>query len=106
MISTGTFSVKAWATPGKAFSMPGPPGRRRHCAGRKDARIAVRDADADALLPAQDGADVELGAGLDQRLRIAGEEFGTLALENFATMAAPFMGRVPFWITGGVRAIR
>jgi hypothetical protein len=24
MISTGTFSVKAWATPGKAFSMPGP----------------------------------------------------------------------------------
>ncbi len=46
--------------------------------------IAVGDADADALLPAQDRTDVERGAGLDQRIaRIAGEEFGALALEDF-----------------------
>jgi hypothetical protein len=49
-----------------------------------DARIAVRDAHADALLPAQDGADVELGTGLDQRVaRIAGEELGALPPEDF-----------------------
>ncbi len=49
-----------------------------------DARIAVGDADADALLPAQDRADVDCRAGLDHRIaRIAGEEFGALALENF-----------------------
>ena len=49
-----------------------------------DAGIAVGHADADALLPAQDGPDVERGAGLDQRIaRIAGEELGSLAPENF-----------------------
>ncbi len=49
-----------------------------------DAREAVGHADADALLPAEDGADVDLGAGVDQRVaRIAGEEFGALALQDF-----------------------
>jgi hypothetical protein len=49
-----------------------------------DARIAVRQADADALLPAQDRTDVERRAGLDQRIaRVAGEEICTLAPENF-----------------------
>ncbi len=48
-----------------------------------DAREAVGDADADALLAAQDGADIELGAGVDHRItRIAGEEFRPLALED------------------------
>ena len=49
-----------------------------------DAGVAVGQAHADALLPAQDGTDVERGAGLDQRVaRIAGEKLGALALENF-----------------------
>ena len=49
-----------------------------------NARIAIRHADADAFLPAQDRPDVELGTGFDQRIaRIAGEERGSLALENF-----------------------
>ena len=49
-----------------------------------DAGVAVRDADADALLPAQDGADIERGARLDQRIaRIAGQELRALALEDF-----------------------
>src|SRR5215467_10091972 len=48
-----------------------------------DARESVRHADADALLPAQNGADVDRGARLDQRVaRIAGEELGALALED------------------------
>ncbi len=72
--------------PGNAFSMPGPA-----CAANTPLRlprlmrdVAVRDADADALLPAQDGADVERGAGLDQRIaRIAGEELRAFALEDF-----------------------
>jgi hypothetical protein len=45
-----------------------------------NARIAVCNAYADALLTAQDGPDVELGTGLDQRIaRIAAEKLGTLA---------------------------
>ena len=49
-----------------------------------DARITVGDADADAFLPAQDRADVDCRTGFDHRIaRIAGQEFGTLTLENF-----------------------
>ena len=49
-----------------------------------DARIAVGDADADALLPAQDRADVDRRARLDHLIaRITGEKFGAFALENF-----------------------
>ena len=49
-----------------------------------DAGIAVGEADADALLPAQDRADVERRARLDDRVaRIAGEELRALALEDF-----------------------
>ena len=45
-----------------------------------DTGIAVREADADALLPAQNRTDVERGAGLDQRVAgIAGEELRSLA---------------------------
>jgi hypothetical protein len=48
-----------------------------------DARIAVRDTNADALLPAKDGAHVERGAGLDQRIaRVAGQEARAFALED------------------------
>ncbi len=48
-----------------------------------DARIAVRHADADALLPAEDRPDVELRTGLDQRIaRIARQKGGSLALED------------------------
>ena len=48
-----------------------------------DAAEAVGDADADALLPAQNRADVDRRAGLDHRVaRIAGQKFGALALEN------------------------
>jgi hypothetical protein len=51
---------------------------------RADAAEAVGHADAHALLPAEDGADVELGAGIDQRIaRVAGEKLGPLALEDF-----------------------
>src|SRR5262249_58932773 len=40
-----------------------------------DTGIAVRQADADALLPAENRTDVERGAGLDQRIAgIAGED--------------------------------
>ena len=49
-----------------------------------DARIAVGNADADALLTAQDRANVDRRAGLDHGIaRIAGQEFRALALENF-----------------------
>jgi len=49
-----------------------------------DTGIAVRQADADALLPAQNRTDVERGAGLDQRVaRIAGEELRSLAPKDF-----------------------
>ena len=48
-----------------------------------DARIAVRHADADALLPAEDRPYVDLGACLDQGIaRIAGQEGRALAPEN------------------------
>jgi hypothetical protein len=48
-----------------------------------DPRIAVSDADADALLPAQDRTDVDGGAGLDDRIAwVTRQEFGPLALEN------------------------
>src|SRR5262249_25639944 len=49
-----------------------------------DTGIAVGQADADALLPAQNRTDVERGAGLDQRVAgIAREEFRSLAPEDF-----------------------
>ncbi len=49
-----------------------------------DARIAVGDADADALLPAENRTNIERGARLDQGIaRIAGEKLGSLALEDF-----------------------
>ena len=47
--------------------------------------IAVGEADADALLPAEDRADVEGGAALDQRVaRIGGEEVRAFAAEDFS----------------------
>ena len=93
MTRSGTFSEKAWATPGKAFSMPGP------------AWASVREADADALLPAQNRTDVERGAGLDQRVAgIAGEELRSLAPEDFGDDGGAIHGLVPpLWITGLVR---
>src|SRR6185295_20395395 len=49
-----------------------------------DAAVAVGEADADALLPAQDRPDIQRRARLDDLVaRIAGEEFGALALEDF-----------------------
>jgi hypothetical protein len=60
--------------------------RREHAVALAalDAGIAVGHADTDSLLPAQDGTDVERGARFDQRVaRVAGEELGPLALENF-----------------------
>jgi hypothetical protein len=49
-----------------------------------DTGIAVRQANADALLPAQNRTDVERGAGLDQRITgIAGEELRSLAPKDF-----------------------
>ena len=49
-----------------------------------DAAVAVGKSDADALLPAQDRPDAQRRARLDDGVaRIAGEEFGALALEDF-----------------------
>jgi hypothetical protein len=49
-----------------------------------DAGVTVRQADAHALLPAEDRANVEGGAGLDQRVaRIAREKLRALAPEDF-----------------------
>ena len=49
-----------------------------------DPAVAVRQPDADPLLAAQDRADADLRAGLDQRVaRVAGEEPGPLAPEDF-----------------------
>src|SRR5262249_6062441 len=49
-----------------------------------DTGIAVRQANADALLPAENRTDVERGAGLDQRVAgIAGEELRSLAPKDF-----------------------
>ena len=49
-----------------------------------DPAVAVGEADPDPLLAAQDGADADRRAGLDQRVaRVAGEELGPLALEDF-----------------------
>jgi hypothetical protein len=59
-------------------------GEHPDLASAADAREAVRDADAHPLLPAQDRADVELGAGVDERIaRIAGKELGSLSLQDF-----------------------
>jgi hypothetical protein len=45
---------------------------------------AIGDADADALLPAQDRPDIKCRAGLDHRVTwIARQEFGAFALEDF-----------------------
>ena len=49
-----------------------------------NARETVGHRDAGALLAAEDRADVDLGAGVDQRIaRVAGEELGALALQHF-----------------------
>ncbi len=72
--------------------------RREHAVALAalDAAVAVREPDADALLPAQDGTDVERGAGLDQRIaRIAGEKLGALALENFGDDGGAVHEHVP-----------
>ena len=71
--------------PGKAFSMPGPAWAPNtpFFLPRFDAAIAVGDADADALLPAEDRANVDRRAGLDDLIaRIAGEKFSALDLED------------------------
>src|SRR5262245_50237974 len=61
-----------------------------------DAGIAVRQADADALLPAQDRTDVERGAGLDQGVaRIAGEKLRSLAPKDFGDDGGAIHGLVP-----------
>src|SRR5215510_6586286 len=67
-----------------------------------DAGVAVRQADADALLPAQNRTDVERGAGLDQRVAgIAREELRSLAPEDFGDDGGAIHGLVPpLWITG------
>ena len=63
---------------------------------RRMRRIAVGDADADALLPAQDRPDVDRGAGLDQRVaRIAGQKFRALALEDFGNDSGAVHVRLP-----------
>src|SRR5262244_4551951 len=70
-----------------------------------DTGIAVRQADADALLPAENRTDVERGAGLDQRIAgIAGEKLRSLAPEDFGDDGGAIHGLVPpLWITGLVR---
>jgi hypothetical protein len=61
-----------------------------------DTGIAVRQADADALLPAQNRTDVERGAGLDQRVAgIAGEELRSLAPEDLGDDGGAIHGLVP-----------
>src|SRR5499433_1558068 len=69
-----------------------------------DAGVAVRQADADALLPAQNRTDVERGAGLDQRVAgIAGEELRSLAPEDFGDYGGAVHGLSLPWTTGLVR---
>src|SRR5215831_17440011 len=69
-----------------------------------DAGIAVRQADAHALLPAQDRTDVERGAGLDQRIAgITGEELRSLAPEDFGDDGGAVHGLSLPWTTGVVR---
>ena len=107
MISMGTFSAYAWAIPGKGVLDSRPRLRCKHAvlSAATDTRIAIGNADADTLLTTQDGADVEGGAGLDQRIaRIAAEKLGTLARRISAMTAAPFMG-VSFKVDAGILGI-
>src|SRR5262249_38325377 len=65
-----------------------------------DARVPIRDSDADALLPAQNGADIERGARLDQRIaRVAGEKARAFALENLGDQSSAVHGvsSIPHW---------
>ena len=58
-----------------------------------DAGIAVRQADADALLPAQNRPDVERRAGLDQGVAgIARKKLGPLAPEYFCNNSSTVHG--------------
>ncbi len=60
-----------------------------------DARIAVGHADADALLAAEDRPDVDLRAGVDQRVAgITGEEIGALALDDFSNDVGALHGEL------------
>src|SRR5262249_39067438 len=64
-----------------------------------DAGIAVRHADADAFLPAENRANVERGAGLDQRVAwIAGEKLCALASEDFRDNGRPVHGWFLPWL--------
>jgi hypothetical protein len=64
-----------------------------------DAGVTVRQADADALLPAEDWAYVEGGAGLDQRVaRIAGEKLRAFAPENFGDHGGAVHGWFLPWL--------
>jgi hypothetical protein len=73
-----------------------------------DAAVAVGEAHADALLPAQDGADVERRTRLDDRIaRIAGEKIGALALEDLSDDLRAVHGTVlcgwPVWGASGAK---
>jgi len=74
-----------------------------------DAGIAVGNADADALLPAEDRADVDGGARFDDRIaRITRQEIGLLALENFGNDRSAIHGlhspRTDVSIIGPIRS--
>ena len=66
--------------------MPGPcwAAKTPFCLPRADAGETVCHADAHPFLPAKDRPDVELGAGVNQRIaRITREKLGPFALEDF-----------------------
>ena len=66
-----------------------------------DAGKAVRHADADPLLPAQDGSYVERGAGLDQRVaRIAGQELCPFAPKNLGKDVSAVHAGLPLSVCG------
>ena len=99
----GVESEYAVATPGKAFSAPGP------ILHAEDAerlavlhpRIAVGDAHAHPLLAAEHRPDVDLGGGFDQRSRgIGAEKLGALGPQNTSDGIDDFHG----WGSLGPRA--
>ena len=98
-MSSGTFSVKAWATPGIGVLDAGTGLRGEHAVllAALDAAVTVGKAHADALLPAQDGPDAKRRARLDDLVaRIARQEFRPLALDDFGYDRRPVHGAGPF----------
>ena len=81
---------------------PGLGGEHAIALAALDAGIAVGNADADALLTAQDRANVDRRARFDHGIAwITGKELRTLALENFGNDFGAIHG---FWLPGSAKS--